>query len=103
MKYLKPNRGSGACWAISTTVMHHEGYNIGLNLGQAAGAGLPGHLPWHIVPRWNGDTNSMPILGDVKVIAQSLDTAYELLRERASGRAGERVRGFSYAHCRAGA
>jgi ATP adenylyltransferase len=63
-------------------LLHPDGYNIGLNQGKAAGAGLPGHLHWHVVPRWHGDTNFMPILGDVKVIAQSLDTLYDLLIEQ---------------------
>ena len=72
--------------AVLGELMHPDGYNVGLNLGRAAGAGLPGHLHWHVVPRWNGDTNFMPVLGDVRVISQSLDALYDLLAQRlASG------------------
>ena len=67
--------------SVLDAVMQPNGYNIGLNLGHVAGAGLPGHLHWHIVPRWNGDTNFMPILADVKVIVQSLEALYDLLCE----------------------
>jgi ATP adenylyltransferase len=62
-------------------VLSPGGFNIGLNLGRVAGAGLPGHLHWHIVPRWNGDTNFMPALAAVKVIPQSLDALWEALTE----------------------
>jgi ATP adenylyltransferase len=58
-----------------------EGFNIGLNLGRAAGAGLPGHVHWHVVPRWHGDTNFMPALAGVKVIPQSLDDLWDLLHK----------------------
>lgn len=59
--------------------MNAEGFNIGLNLGRVAGAGLPGHLHWHLVPRWNGDNNFMPVLAGTRVIPQSLDALWEFL------------------------
>ncbi|MDD5557200.1 MAG: HIT domain-containing protein [bacterium] len=56
-----------------------DGFNVGMNLGRAAGAGVAGHLHVHVVPRWDGDTNFMPVAAGVKVIPQSLDEMHALL------------------------
>jgi ATP adenylyltransferase len=65
---------------ILTAAMKPHGFNTGLNLGKVAGAGLDEHIHQHVVPRWNGDNNFMPVTGSTHVIPQALDELYEILR-----------------------
>ena len=74
---------STACKALRKS-LHPDGFNLGLNIGKAAGAGLKDHIHLHIVPRWEGDTNFMPVLGEVKIIPQPLDELWRQLKKALS-------------------
>ncbi len=67
--------------AVLELVMTPDGFNVGVNLGRVAGAGIPDHVHVHVVPRWNGDTNFMPVLGETKVVNEHLDRTWEKLTE----------------------
>jgi ATP adenylyltransferase len=69
------------CTRAFKLVFNPDGLNLGFNLGAAAGAGITDHLHLHLVPRWLGDTNFMPVIADVRVIPQSLDQSYDQLVE----------------------
>jgi len=65
---------------VLSDAMHPQGFNLGINQGRAAGAGIADHIHMHVVPRWVGDTNFMPVLDDVRVMPQHLDDTYAMLR-----------------------
>lgn len=77
-----------------------EGFNLGANLGRVAGAGVAGHVHLHVVPRWNGDTNFMPLLAETKVVSEHLQTTYD--RMAAALRAGRSPTGGARGRKRAG-
>ncbi|HON10500.1 MAG TPA: HIT domain-containing protein [Chitinispirillaceae bacterium] len=67
------------CKKVLTEAIHPDAFNIGMNIGRVAGAGIDQHIHMHIVPRWNGDTNFMPVLGDTRVISQGISDSYDAL------------------------
>jgi ATP adenylyltransferase len=68
------------CIEVLQEAMHPDGFNVGMNLGASAGAGIKDHVHMHIVPRWTGDTNFMPVIGDTRVIVEALERSYEELK-----------------------
>src|SRR5262245_37538770 len=65
---------------VLQTSMNPQGFNVGMNVGEAGGAGIKDHLHYHVVPRWNGDTNFMPAIGETKVLPETLEDTYTRLK-----------------------
>lgn len=80
-------RLAGKSIQVLGKAMKPQGFNLGMNLGRVAGAGVLGHLHLHIVPRWSGDTNFMPILGEAKVVPEALEATFDKLK-RGFGKGG---------------
>jgi len=76
---LELMKGIVKCTDILQQLFEPDGFNIGMNLGRVAGAGIDDHLHFHVVPRWSGDTNYMPILGHTKVVSEGLWETYDKL------------------------
>ena len=72
---------SAKCLRALTKLSKPHGFNFGANLGRVAGAGIENHVHFHIVPRWNGDTNFLPVISDTKVISEDLRSLWEELRK----------------------
>ena len=82
---LDLHRQSARAIGLLRDAMSPQGFNLGINLGRCAGAGLPGHLHRHVVPRWSGDVNFMAVVGDVRVVPQAVGRLYDDLVARIAG------------------
>ena len=80
-EYLEIMRVIKKCSEALTKTMNPHGFNVGANIGRVSGAGIDHHIHFHIVPRWNGDTNFMPVLGDTKVISEEMSKTYRKLKK----------------------
>jgi len=86
LEYLDPNSRAEMMELVSQSIevlkkiYHPQAFNVGANIGEAAGAGEPGHVHLHIVPRWMGDTNFMSALGETRVLPESLDKTYNRIK-----------------------
>ena len=79
-EYAEIMQTSADMMKILDKIMRPQGFNFGANIGRGAGAGIDDHIHFHIVPRWNGDTNFMPVLNDVKVVSEAMDDTYDKIR-----------------------
>jgi ATP adenylyltransferase len=68
------------CMTVLRTVYHPEAFNMGANIGESAGAGIKSHVHIHIVPRWQGDTNFMTVVGDTRVLPEAIESTYQRVR-----------------------
>jgi ATP adenylyltransferase len=76
------------CISVTRALLHPQGFNIGMNIGQCAGAGIADHVHLHLVPRWEGDTNFMTVIPDTRVIPELLEQTYDRLIEAGIGKMG---------------
>jgi ATP adenylyltransferase len=100
-------RLTAVCETLLRKAMNPNGFNVGINMGRCAGAGYPGHIHIHVVPRWDGDTNFMPVVSETKVLPETLSDTYgRLMRvkvgENDVGPRGGKARGGSPSKSRAG-
>jgi ATP adenylyltransferase len=79
-EYAEIMAATGKCIAALERISKPQGFNFGANLGRVAGAGIDKHIHFHLVPRWNGDTNFMPVITNTKVISEEINKAYKKLK-----------------------